>query len=59
MDQTFGEVRIEMLKMRLSKKNKDFNAVMASLDNIIAVQQQRIDTINKAAADVESLLRVL
>jgi len=48
-----------MLKMRLSKKNKDFNAVMASLDNIIAVQQQRIDTINKAAADVESLLRVL
>lgn len=53
---TWGKVAEETLKLKLSKKNKDYDAAVANLNNIISVLDSRITVLEKTNADLDALL---
>lgn len=56
---TWGLIAEQSLKLRLHKRNRDFAGAEADLNNIISVQQKRIDVLQKANADLDALLSVI
>lgn len=53
---TWGLIKEEGLKLRLNKCNRNFEASMGNMDNIIKVQSSRMETLKKVSADLDALL---
>lgn len=56
---TWGLIAEQGLKLKMLKRSKDFAGAEAAFNNIINVQKQRIDMLNKANADLDALISIM
>lgn len=55
LGQTLGSVIRQSLQMRENRLNGNFNGCMENMDNILAIQEARINTLNKLLNDIQNL----
>jgi hypothetical protein len=56
---THGQVRAETLRLRANRLEHNLEACGQNLDNILAIQQTRIELLSTLLADTEALLAIL
>ena len=56
---TTGLILTENLELQMHKRNRDWQGAMENLNNIIGVQQKRMDLLNKLNTDLDNLLTIL
>lgn len=55
MVETKGDIFKESIDLRIAKRNRNIEAYKDALDNIISIQNTRIDTLNKVIEDLKEI----
>ena len=53
--ETRGDIFKESIDLRLAKRNRDVEAFKAALDDIISIQNSKIDILNKVIEDLKAI----